>query len=278
MTLIQAIILGVFQGIAEFLPISSSGHLVILQHFFGIKEGNLFFTEMLHFGTLISIVIVYFNDIIKIIVEFFRMLLNGIKNKKFKITNGYQKLGLFIIVGSIPTAIIGLLFEDFFEKLYSSSLIPIGIAFLMTGTLLWIANNKSYENKNVKNMSFLDSIIIGIFQGIAIIPGISRSGSTIVAGLFRGLNRALATEFSFLLALPATFGAGLLGIIQVVKTGSEVAFTIPLLVGVILSAIVGVLAIKILINTLKKDKLHYFSYYLWIVGIITIISSFFYNV
>ena len=154
MTLVQAIVLGVFQGIAEFLPISSSGHLVILQHFFGIKEGNLFFTEMLHFGTLISIVIVYFNDIIKIIIEFFKMLLNGIKNKKFKITNGYQKLGLFIIVGSIPTAIIGLLFEDFFEKLYSSSLIPIGIAFLVTGTFLWIANNKSYENKNIKNMSF----------------------------------------------------------------------------------------------------------------------------
>lgn len=275
MTLVQAIILGIFQGIAEFLPISSSGHLVILQQLFGIKEGNLFFTEMLHFGTLISIVIVYFNDIIKIVAEFFKMLGDGIKNKKFKITNGYQKLGLLIIVGSIPTAIIGLLFEDFFEKLYSSSLLPIGIAFLVTGTLLWIANNKSYENKNVKNMTFLDSVIIGTFQGVAIIPGISRSGSTIVAGLLRGLDRSLATEFSFLLALPATFGAGLLGIIQVVKSGSEIAFTAPLLVGVILSAIVGVLAIKILIKVLKKDKLYYFSYYLWVVGIITIISSFF---
>lgn len=275
MTLVQAIILGVFQGIAEFLPISSSGHLVILQQLFGIKEGNLFFTEMLHFGTLISIVIVYFNDIIKIVVEFFKILGDGIKNKKFKITNGYQKLGLLIIVGSIPTAIIGLLFEDFFEKLYSSSLLPIGIAFLVTGTLLWIANSKSYENKNVKNMTFLDSVIIGTFQGVAIIPGISRSGSTIVAGLLRGLDRSLATEFSFLLALPATFGAGLLGIIQVVKSGSEIAFTAPLLVGVILSAIVGVLAIKILIKVLKKDKLYYFSYYLWVVGIITIISSFF---
>lgn len=275
MTLVQAIILGIFQGVAEFLPISSSGHLVVLQQFFGIKEGNLFFTEMLHFGTLISIVIVYFNDIIKIIVEFFNMLRISIKNKKFKINNGYQKLGLLIIMGSIPTAIIGLLFEDFFEKLYSSSLLPIGIAFLVTGTLLWVANNNPYENKNVKNMSFLDSIIIGIFQGIAIIPGISRSGSTIVAGLFRGLDRSLATEFSFLLALPATFGAGLLGIIQVVKTGNEVAFTTPLLMGVILSAIVGVLSIKILIKVLKKDKLYYFSYYLWIVGLITIISSFF---
>jgi undecaprenyl-diphosphatase len=202
------------------------------------------------------------------------MLGNGIKNKKFKITNGYQKLGLLIIIGSIPTAIIAFLFEDFFVSLYSSSLLPIGIAFLVTGVLLWIANNKSHGNKNVKTMTFLDSIVIGTFQGIAIIPGISRSGSTIVGALFRGLDRSLATEFSFLLALPATFGAGLLGIIDVVKTDSEMAFTMPLLVGVALSAIVGIFAIKFLIKILKKDKLYYFSYYLWAVGIITIIFHF----
>ncbi|SHD77072.1 Undecaprenyl-diphosphatase [[Clostridium] ultunense Esp] len=274
LTLVQAIILGVFQGIAEFLPISSSGHLVILQHFFGITEGNLFFAEMLHFGTLVSIVIVYFNDIIKIVVEFIKMIKNWIIEKKLKIKNDYQKLGLLIIIGSIPTAIIGLAFEDFFEKLYSSSILPIGIAFIITGALLWVANNQSYENKKVKNMSFLDGLIIGTFQGIAIVPGISRSGSTIVAGLFRGLNRSLATEFSFLLALPATFGAGILGIREVIKTDSQVAFTMPLVVGVLLSTIVGVFAIKILIKMLKKDKLHYFSYYLWLVGLITIVFSF----
>ncbi|NLV75544.1 MAG: undecaprenyl-diphosphatase UppP [Tissierellia bacterium] len=272
MTLIQAITLGIFQGISEFLPISSSGHLVILQHFFGIKEGNLFFTEMLHFGTLISIVIVYFNDIIKIIVEFFKMLGSGIKNKKFKIVNDYQKLALLIIIGSIPTAIIGFLFEDFFKKLYSSSILPIGVAFLITGLLLWIANKKPHENKKVRNMTILDSLTIGIFQGIAIIPGISRSGSTIVAGLLRGLDRSLATEFSFLLALPATFGAGLFGITDVIKTGSTAVIDGPLIIGILLSTIVGVFAIKFLIKMLKKDKLHYFSYYLWIIGFITIIS------
>lgn len=274
MTLFQSIILGIFQGISEFLPISSSGHLVILQHFFGIKEGNLFFTEMLHFGTLISIVIVYFNDIINIIVEFFKMLGDGIKNKKFKITNDYQKLALLIIIGSIPTAIIGLLFEDFFEKLYSSSLLPIGIAFLVTGFLLWIANKKPNETKKVKEMTILDSLIVGTFQGIAIIPGISRSGSTIVAGLFRGFDRSLATEFSFLLALPATFGAGLLGIMDVIKTGSKTTVDAPLIIGILLSTIVGILAIKFLIKVLKKNKLHYFSYYLWIIGCITIFSHF----
>ncbi|QQY80685.1 undecaprenyl-diphosphatase [Keratinibaculum paraultunense] len=274
MTLFQAIILGIFQGISEFLPISSSGHLVVLQHFFNIKEGNLFFTEMLHFGTLISIVIVYFNDIMNIIVEFFKMLRDGIKNKKFKITNDYQKLALLIIIGSIPTAIIGLLFEDFFEKLYSSSLLPIGIAFLVTGFLLWIANKKPNEAKKVKEMTILDSLIVGTFQGIAIIPGISRSGSTIVAGLFRGFDRSLATEFSFLLALPATFGAGLLGIMDVIKTGSKTTIDMPLIIGILLSTIVGILAIKFLIKVLKRNKLHYFSYYLWIIGCITIFSHF----
>lgn len=274
MTLVQAIILGIFQGISEFLPISSSGHLVILQHFFGIKEGNLFFTEMLHFGTLLSIAIVYFNDIINIIVEFFKMLVSGIKNKRFKVVNEYQKLALLIILGSIPTAIIGLVFEDFFKKLYSSSMLPIGIAFLITGLLLWVANKKPHENKNVRDMTVLDSLIIGTFQGIAIIPGISRSGSTIIAGLFRGLNRPLATEYSFLLALPATFGAGLFGIIDVLKTNSMITVDGPLIVGVLLSTIVGVLAIRFLIKILKKDKLHYFSYYLWIIGFITIIAHF----
>ncbi|MCR2042717.1 undecaprenyl-diphosphatase UppP [Anaerosalibacter massiliensis] len=274
MTFIQAIILGIFQGVTEFLPISSSGHLVVLQHFFGIKEGNLFFTEMLHFGTLISIFIVYFNDIIKIIIEFFRMLGQGIKNKKFKITNIYQKMAILIIIGSIPTAIIGLVFKDSFEKLYSS-ISAISIAFLITGFILWFVDKKARGNKDVKDMSLFDSILIGVFQGAAIAPGISRSGSTIAGGLFRGLNRKLATEFSFLLALPATFGAGLLGIKEVIDTGSKAHFSAPLLLGVVISTVVGVISIKILIKLLENEKLYYFSYYLWALGIILLFTQMF---
>lgn len=265
MSYFNAIILGIFQGISEFLPISSSGHLVVLQHLFGIKEGNLFFTEMLHFGTLISIFVVFFDDIIKIIVEFFKMLGKGIVNKKFKIENVYQKLAILILVGSIPTAFIGLLFEETFEKLYSS-LLAISIAFIITGFILWIVDKKAIGNKKVKNMSYSDALIIGTFQGIAIVPGISRSGSTIAGGLFRGLDRSLATEYSFLLALPATFGAAILGIRDVIKTGSGAYFSMPLLTGVIVSSLVGIVSIKILIKMLQNKKLHYFSYYLWIIG------------
>jgi len=121
---------------------------------------------------------------------------------------------------------------------------------------------------------FLDSIIIGVFQGIAIIPGISRSGSTIVAGLLRGLNKNLATEYSFLLAIPVIFGASLLGIVDVIKSDTQVLINLPLFIGVITSTIVGIISIKFLINLINKNKLHYFSYYLWILGIIVILSHF----
>jgi len=273
-TILQSIALGIVQGVTEFLPISSSGHLVLLQHFFGIKEGNLFFTEMLHFGTLISIIIVYFNEIVKIIAEFFKMIYQGFKTKKMKIRNEYQRLALMIIVGSIPTAIIGIFFKDLFEKLYSS-IFAIGIAFLLTGCLLWIADKKTAGYKDANAMSSLDATIIGVFQGMAIMPGISRSGSTIVAGLLRGLDRPLAIEYSFLLALPATFGAGVLGIKEAVEVSGSADFSVPLIIGVITSTVVGVLGLKLLISLLKNKKFHYFSYYLWLIGIITIVSQLF---
>lgn len=274
MTIFQAIILGIFQGITEFLPISSSGHLVILQHLFKIEEGNLFFTEMLHFGTLLSIFIVFFSDIIKMIVEFFKMLGKGIANRKFKITNIYQKLALMIIVGSIPTALIGFAFKDFFEGLYAS-LLSIGIAFLLTGIFLWLSEKISHNNKQIKDITVQDALIVGTFQGIAITPGISRSGSTIVGGLLRGFDKKFATEFSFLLALPATFGAAIFGVRDALKVESEAIFDLPLLIGMIVSTVVGIISIKILMSTLQKGKLHYFSYYLWTIGIIIILLQLF---
>lgn len=272
MNWIEAIVLGIFQGVAEFLPISSSGHLALLQHLFGITEGNLFFTEMLHFGTLISIIIVYFEDVKRIIIEFLSLVVNLLTGKKSGDLTDHQRLGLLILAGSVPTAIIGITFEDFFESLYTS-LIPIGIALLFTGFLLWFAERKGSESKDIQKMTFIDSLIIGTFQGMAIIPGISRSGSTIVAGLLRGLKKPLTTEFSFLLALPATFGAFLLGIIKVIRGGNGVIVNMPLVVGVVLSTVVGIISLKALIKILNRNKLHYFSYYLWIVGAVTIISQ-----
>lgn len=272
MSWFEAIVMGIFQGIAEFLPISSSGHLALLQYLFDIKEGNLFFTEMLHFGTLISIFIVYFKDIARIIYEFIALIGSLIKGKRAHKLTKHQWFGFIIIIGSIPTALIGLTFKDFFESLYTS-IIPIGAAFIVTGFLLWIAEKKGNEGKDVKDVKLLDAILIGIFQGIAIIPGISRSGSTIVGGLFRGLKKPVATEFSFLLALPATFGAFLLGMKDVAEGGGAF-INGPLVLGVALSAVTGVFAIKALIKLLNNNKLKYFSYYLWVLGILTIVMGF----
>lgn len=274
MTLLQGIILGLLQGIAEFLPISSSGHLALMQKFFNIQEGNLFFTEMLHFGTFLSIFVVYFKDIMLIIIEFINFFIRGFKTKNFVIRNRYQKLAFMILIASVPTAIIGLSFEDFFNSLYSGSIIPIGISFIITGVLLWIGDKGKYKNKDIREMTSKDSLIIGTMQGIAIVPGISRSGTTIVASLIRGLDRETATMFSFLLALPAIFGAGILGIKDALK--ADLAhFNPPIIIGMFVAFITGIIALRVLINILKKDKLYYFSYYLWIIGIITILSSFF---
>lgn len=272
MSLFQAIILGIFQGVAEFLPISSSGHLAVLQTLFGITEGNLFFTEMLHLGTLVSIIIVYFNDIYKMIVEFFSLIFDLIKGKKIKKLTVHQKLALFIIIASVPTGIIGIVFGDFFEAMYTS-ILPIGIAFMVTGVLLWVIEKVNSKKKDISKMTASDALFVGFIQGAAILPGISRSGSTIVACLFRGLDKELATRFSFLIAIPATLGAALLGIVDVIKSDTAVLIDMPLIVGVVLSAIVGIISIKFLVRILNKNKLHYFSYYLWIVGAITIISQ-----
>lgn len=270
MSFLKAIFLGIFQGVTEFLPISSSGHLVLLQKLFGIDEGNLFFTVMLHFGTLISIVIVYFKDIVNIISEFNKFLIEFVKNGKVELNNEYRKLGVMIIIGSIPTALMGILLENVFESFYNSTII-VGLALLFTGVLLWTAERITSGKKSIRNMTVKDALVIGTFQGLAITPGLSRSGSTIVGGLFMGLDKKIATKFSFLLALPATFGASLLELSKTLSNNlSDVSFLI-VIVGVLASCITGIFSIKFLIRVLERGKLYYFSYYVWFLGSIVIL-------
>lgn len=270
MSVLESIILGIFQGIAEFLPISSSGHLVLLQKFFGIEEGNLFFTTMLHFGTLISIIIVYFKDLVKIITEVFKLLVILITTGKFKLDNDYKKIGILVFIGSIPTALIGIFFGDLFKDLYNS-IIAIAIAFIITGFLLMISEKKASGNRKAKDLTVSDAIFIGICQGLAIAPGISRSGSTIVGGLFRGLNKKLATKFSFFLALPAILGASILELKGTLGSNQLDFEWSTLFIGILASAITGFLAIKMLIRLIERGKLYYFSYYLWVLASIIIL-------
>lgn len=274
MTLLKAIILAIVQGITEFLPISSSGHLAILQILFNVKEGNVFFSQVLHFGTLLSILLVYHKQVINMIVEFFKMLGSLIKREKIEL-NHYQKLALYIILATIPTVIIALFIEKYLDQLYMSSLI-IGLCFIITAFMIYFIdiNIHGKNTMRITDDGVPKVLAIGAVQGVAALPGISRSGSTIFISHILGINKKDAVDFSFLLAIPAMLGGFILGLKDIFKEGSQVSFDINAIVGLIVSFITGVLAIRLIKVLIKKKKFHVFSYYLVVLGIICIVLNF----
>lgn len=278
MSMIESIILGLVQGLSEFLPISSSGHLAALQHFFGINADSVLpFAVMLHFGTLVAIFVVYWKDIAALILELFDVFKDIFTGKGVQVNkNETRRLGFMIIVATIPTAVIGLLFNDFFESMYSRMTV-IGAGLLITGTCLYLAETKGGGDRGVEEMTFLHAFLIGLCQSVAIMPGISRSGSTMVGGLACRFNRAHAVRFAFLISIPSVLGAFLLelpGAIQAAADGTGVSLSVTL-VGVVLAAISGYAAIKIMIKAVTDKKLIYFSVYTWIAGIALILYGFF---
>jgi len=273
LTIIKAIILGIIQGITEFLPVSSSGHLTVAQHLLGVPEDRiLFFTVILHLGTLFSVLFMYSDDILNLCKEFFKMLFEIVTGKGVKFNNEYRKLGLLIIIATIPTGLMGIFLKDIFSSFYQSSLI-IGVSLIITGTLLWIAERIHTGEKDLRKMRWYDAVFVGIFQGLAITPGISRAGSTIVGSLFRGFNKKLATRFSFLISLPSILGATVLETREALSVGLGDFTYLILLAGILASFISGVFAIKALINFINKEKLYYFSYYTWTIGAIIVIIN-----
>lgn len=258
MSILNSIILGIVQGITEFLPISSSGHLVIFKNLLGFTEPQLIYDVFLHFGTLIAVTVFYWDDI--------RHLLSF----DFK----YNKERLLIITATFPTAVMGFVLKDTFESLFGS-ISAVGIALLVTGGLLWWVENMNIRfDKKVRNLSLLQAIIIGIAQGIAITPGISRSGITIIAGLFVGLRRKAAARFSFLIFIPAVLGATLLEIIDLFEVGSIEVNYLSLAIGTVTAAGVGYAAIKLLLKVLEKDQFEYFAYYVWGIGSLILVLNF----
>lgn len=273
----EAIILGLIQGLAEFLPISSSGHLALAQYFFGIDESKvLLFAVLLHLGTLISVFVVYWKDICELCVELVVTIKDLFTGKGLRLEERpIRKLGIMIIVATIPTAIIGLLFNDYFEALYLS-LIGIGVGLLITGFLLIFAERMGAANKGIEKMNFRNAIFVGVLQGIAICPGISRSGSTMVGGLITGLNRAFAVKFAFLISIPSILGSVILEAPDAIKAGVDMAQMGPIIVGVVVAAISGFVAIKTMIRVVSNKKLSYFSYYVWALGLFAIVYGVFF--
>jgi undecaprenyl-diphosphatase len=260
MDILQTLILAIIQGITEWLPISSSGHLAIAEKYFG--KSPLTFDIALHVGTIFVVLITFRKDVIDILKAFF--------GRDFESEEG--KLALFIIVGSIPTAIIGflLLYFDIIETL-RSNLFIVGSALLVTGIFLYASGHV----KGGKELNYIDSVLIGIAQGIATIPGISRSGFTISTGLLRKGRREKVFKYSFLLSIPAVLGAMVATIIKEHESLTIGTLDVSLMVlGAITSFIIGYMALQLLQKIFMKQKFHLFAYYCWIIGLATILLHF----
>ncbi len=222
-----------------------------------MEEPQLFFDVMLHLGTLLAVMIYFRTDIWKI----FQGIGSTLKGKEENREGA--KFFLLIILASIPTGLMGILFKDWFESLFSKPKI-VGVMLVITGLVLWLTRWKRKEGKTIKEMKWMDGLLIGIAQGIAIIPGISRSGATISAGLFCGLDRELSGRFSFLLSIPAILGATLL---EFKRVDWSEPF-LPTLFGTLMAFGVGVLSLKFLMGIIKKGEISKFSYYCWAMGIL----------
>ena len=272
MTYFEATILGLVQGLAEFLPISSSGHLALLQNWFGIDETKvLLFTVLLHVGTLLSVFIMYGKDIWELLVELGLTIKDLCTGKGLKMEERpVRKLGVMIIVATVPTAIIGFLFNDFFDSLYTS-VIPIGAGLIITGFLLVFAEKKGESTRGIKEMNLRNAIFIGTVQGIAICPGISRSGSTLFGSLLCNLDRKFAVKFVFLISIPSILGSAILEAPAAIEAGISISQLGPVLWGMLVAAVSGVAAIKSMIKIVSDKKLSIFSYYVWILGLIVVI-------
>ncbi|WP_312468903.1 undecaprenyl-diphosphate phosphatase [Neobacillus sp.] len=255
LTKLEALILGIIQGLTEFLPISSTGHLFLGRNLFGLQEAGLLLDTMLHVGTLLAVLVFYKDEFIKII------------------KNPFSKLTLLLIVGTIPAIIFGLAFKDYIEEI-SKTGVTIGWEFLITGLFLWLSDSVKNGFKKMDDISYKDALIIGTFQAVAIMPAISRSGMTIVAALWRKLDRETAAYFSFLLSTPAIAGAIVLQTKDLLGGAGEEISLSALLVGIVSSTIFGYIAVKWMIGYLRKHSLKPFAIYVWALGLLVLFFQF----
>jgi undecaprenyl-diphosphatase len=260
MSILEAIILGIIQGATEFLPISSSGHLVLIPAIFGMAQPSLNIIAVAHLGTLVAVLIYFRKELWAIIVA----VLAGLRNKN-PLADINARMGWYILVGSIPAATAGLLFADFFDVIFGTPTIA-AIFLLVTALLLVWGERMLTGNKTIEKMTWLDAITIGLFQMLALVPGISRSGSTITGGLWRGLDRETAARYSFLLGVPAIMGAGLLSIVDLQQSGSLVSKWPNLLAAFLAAAGVGYACIYFLLAWLRSHTLYIFAAYCALLG------------
>ncbi|MBF0551934.1 MAG: undecaprenyl-diphosphate phosphatase [Deltaproteobacteria bacterium] len=266
MNMLNAVILGIIQGITEFLPVSSSAHLVIFQQFLGLVEPDVLFGVCLHLGTLVAVVAFYRRQVAGLFAEIWWMLRNVRRLEELEAAFSGRpalKAAILIIVGIIPTGIIGVTLKHQFEAFFSS-LLGVGLALIITGLILLGTYRMSNSSRRMYRMGILDAVIIGMVQGFAAVPGISRSGSTIAAALYLGLNRRVAVTFSFLLSIPSILGALILKLHESHRTALSLG---PTLAGTLVAALVGYLTIKLLVKIIDQGRFWLFAPYCVLVGL-----------
>lgn len=289
MSLLESIIMGIIQGATEFLPVSSSGHLAIFKNMFHVNtDTGIMFDILLHFGTLVAIFIVYWKDIVELIVEgftiiglaccnvgrFFANLFSKEKKPYRKIIETeYRKFVMLVILSTLVTMVIALPFESKIENAGNTLLVP-GFCLCITSVILFIADRVQKGNKGPAEATYKNSLFIGLAQGIATLPGISRSGSTITAGLACGFNREFAVKYSFIMSIPTILGACILQIPDLAGaslTGSEI---LNYVIGMIVAGVVGFLCIKVMLKSVKNNKFKRYSIYCLCAGVISVIYYF----
>ena len=272
MSLLNALILGLIQGVAEFLPISSSGHLSIAQNLLGLGvEGadDMFFDVLLHLGTLAAVFAAYWSDIREMVLEFIRTIRDATHGGMPEHIPPARQLILLIIVGTLPLFLV-LPVQDFVEGL-SANTYFVGAALLATGVLLMACDRVKKGRKNERTATIKDVLLVGVGQAIATCPGISRSGMTITVGCFVGFDRKFAVRFAFLLSIPAVLGANILSLKDAVEAGVDWSQVPVYLIGVATAAVSGYLCIGLLRRIANKGKFGAFAYYCWAVGLLTIV-------
>jgi undecaprenyl-diphosphatase len=271
MTTIQAIVLGIIQGLTEFLPISSSGHLVIFPFFMNWHppEKEMFiFNVLVQMGTLVAVIIYFYKDLLAIITDFFRNLFKG---TPFATKNA--RTGWLLIIATIPAGMAGIFLKDLVEKTFGSPLF-VGIALIVTAVLMILAEKVNLKIKKGYDITLIDALIIGLFQSLAIFPGLSRSGLTISGGMTRHIKRKPAARFSFLMSIPIMLAAGALSGYQMVTQVPNLGDFLPvMIIGFLTSMIVGYVAIRWLLKFLSNHSLTYFSIYCFLIGTLTIVIS-----
>ena len=277
MNAFQAIVLGIIQGVAEFLPISSSGHLKIIERIMGLGdvEGNFaFFDVMLHFGTLVAVVIAYRKDIAELLSELLTMIHLKKRPQQQHADIPARRLMLMIVVSLLPLFLI-LPFKSKIEALGTGEhgMEFIGAALIVTGMLLYFSDRFAKGRKNEKNMTVVDALLVGAAQAVAVVPGLSRSGTTISAGMARGFDRTFAVRFSFLMSIPTVLAATLLQVIDAVQVGLGGLSIWVCLLGMVVAGVCGYFAIRLLKFIAEKNRFGGFAYYCWAAGLVALILS-----